>query len=159
MEVALFFLCAGFTLIELILILVLVSILSVIALGRLSNTESFATYGYYQSTLASMRYAQRQASARNELIQVEVGTQGLAITRDADTQTQGFQSGGAYLRNPATGQNWDGTHDPPPQGVSLSGGPVVFDGLGRANTAMSFTVTDDEGQSYTISVESSGYVH
>ncbi len=159
LRVALFCLVsAGFTLIELILVLVLASILSVIALGRLSSTEGFAVYGYYQSTLSAVRHAQRQASARNEVIEVAVAGNGLAITCDGDANTAGFQAGAA-LTNPATGQDWDGTHDPPPEGVSLSGGPIIFDGLGKANTAGSFTITDVDGQSYTITVEGSGYVH
>jgi len=153
----------GFTLVELVIVLVLVSVLAVVALGRLGSVEGYRAYAFYESTRAAVRHAQRQATARNELIEVAVSGNGVQITRDANPGSPGFQAGAALV-NPGTGQPWDGSTEArglAPDGVSLvlSGGAVVFDGLGRASAGRSLTVTGEDGSSYTITVEPSGYVH
>jgi MSHA pilin protein MshC len=58
----------GFTLIELILILTLVGILAVAAIPRFFNSQDFQDKGFYDQTLAILRYGQKAAIAQRRTV-------------------------------------------------------------------------------------------
>jgi MSHA pilin protein MshC len=71
----------GFTLIELIATLVLLSILGVVAFARLGNLDQFESQGFYRDTLTAVRYAQKLAVSTGCRVDVTLenvasGTQG-----------------------------------------------------------------------------------
>lgn len=61
----------GFTLVELVMVIILVGILAVYALPRL-DIDIFKQHGYYQQVLAALRYGQKQAVASNCTMEVKL---------------------------------------------------------------------------------------
>ncbi|MEO8006970.1 MAG: prepilin-type N-terminal cleavage/methylation domain-containing protein [Betaproteobacteria bacterium] len=147
----------GFTLVELVVTLILVSILAVIAIPRL-NTRTFDAVSFYQEVLSSVRYAQKEAVAKRRVV---------CVTLAASSVTIKFAS--------AEGSSTCNTDLVSPRGVSpfvvsaASGvvlSPVVsfyfdplgrpFDGAGVPSAQRTIGITG--AQSFVIEAET-GYVH
>lgn len=58
----------GFTLIELVMVIVLLGVLSVYAAPRVLNTTDFHARGFHEETLALIRYAQKTAVAQRRTV-------------------------------------------------------------------------------------------
>lgn len=151
----------GFTLIELIMVIIVLGVLAVVALPRF-NDAGFSEYGYAEETLSALRYARQMAIAGNTHVTVQFSSDGFRVCR-GDTCP-----GDGYLNNPAAGQPWDGTalkRGKSPAGVSIASTvpAVIFDGLGRPRDA-SGSLTNG---SHTLTIGShpltiepeTGYVH
>lgn len=70
----------GFTLIELILILTLVGILAVAAIPRFFNQQDFQDKGFYDQTLAILRYGQKAAIAQRRTVCVAFTSTTVTLT-------------------------------------------------------------------------------
>ncbi|MEW6765910.1 MAG: GspH/FimT family pseudopilin [Pseudomonadota bacterium] len=145
----------GFTLIELVVVMVLIGALSVVVIPRLSDT-TFMEYGYSEELLSALRHARQTAVTRNTGISVAFATDGFRVCQ-ADVCPA---SGGNYLTNPASGQPWDGSaagRGKAPEGVGIATALalVTFDGLGRPSASGTLAVAD---HALTIEAET-GYVH
>ena len=55
---------AGFTLVELIVVLAVVGILAVVAIAKFANRKGFDTQGFFDSAQSAVRYAQKEAIAK-----------------------------------------------------------------------------------------------
>ena len=134
----------GFTLIELVMVLVIVGVLAALAAPRLSLTDS-SVHAQAAQVASDIRHVQMLAM-----------TQGRTLT----LQTLGgsyrcTDSGGIVISDPATRQPFNLTFA---NGVSVTAGSVSFDSLGRPvsggtlrATAVNFTVSGG-AQSAAISV-------
>ncbi len=69
----------GFTLIELITVLILVGILAFTALPRFFDRSAFETRGFRDETLSLLRYAQKAAVAQRRTVCVTVNPTGVAL--------------------------------------------------------------------------------
>lgn len=140
----------GFTLTELITIMVIIGILAVAALPRFFDRNVFDSRGYYDQVISTLRYAQKTAVAQHRFVCV-------AFAADSITLTHGTTNAcGSDLTSPAGVTPYTVTA---PSGVTLSGGAAFyFDALGRASPP---------GQDITVSgypahifvVAETGYVH
>jgi len=62
----------GFTLIELVMVMVLLGVLSVYAVPRVFNTKDFYARGFHDETLSLIRYAQKTAVAQRRTVCVNL---------------------------------------------------------------------------------------
>lgn len=73
----------GFTLIELILVIVVLGVLAVFAAPRIFNSSDFNARGFHDETLALLRYAQKTAIAQRRTVCVTFPSAGSALVRIA----------------------------------------------------------------------------
>lgn len=156
---------AGFSLVELVVIIILVGILAVVAIPRFVGVESYNTKGYYDRVIAGVRYAQKQAVAKRRNVCVSITTPTVSFTYAA---AAGAGSGCAPSLAGPGGQN-PYVISPERTGVSISPATLAFgfDALGRPINsttfaaligALSISVTGDGTFTFLVEPET-GYVH
>lgn len=94
---------AGFTLVELITVLVLVGILAVAALPRFFDQNVFASRGFLDETMAQLRYAQKAAVAQRRDVCVALGGAGVALNIAAAAGAGAACNTALALPNPPRG--------------------------------------------------------
>ena len=143
----------GFTLIELIMVIVLVGVMSVFVAPKF-NASDFYARGFHDETLALLRYAQKTAVAQRRTVCVAYTASGasLSIASAASVTTCNTNLVGPRGENQATVTAKSGvTYNPTP----TTG--FYFNGLGQPSAAQTVQVS---GASGTITVEAvTGYVH
>jgi MSHA pilin protein MshC len=146
---------AGFTLLELLSVIVILGILSAVAVAHL-DIDPFRTASFEQELRSALRFGQKFAIASGCDVQVTVDAGGynLKIRNDANagclTATGAF---GTFLKNP-TGGTFSAA---PPSGVTVSAASFTYDRQGRPSGGGNVTITVD---TQTITIEAvTGYVH
>ncbi len=138
----------GFTLTELVVVIVIMTILSALAISRIS-TQGFDTEGFANRAIAMVRYAQKVAVSQRRTVAVVVTGNNLKLCY-VDTAC----SGGTVNEPPgANAFSYDA-----PSGVTLSGSSFTFSALGKPSAGGVLTVTGDVARTITIEAET-GYVH
>jgi MSHA pilin protein MshC len=153
---------AGFTLVELVVTLIVVTILAVVAIPRL-NTHTFDTVSFYQEALASVRYAQKEAVAKRRVVCVGLSANSVTVrfakninSFACDTDLTSPRGVSPFTVTAITG-------------VTLSSAPAIatlfFDPLGRpfdaagvSSPQRTISITGDGTQTFVIEPET-GYVH
>lgn len=153
----------GFTLIELIVVLILLGILSVVALPKFFVAGDFDSFGFHNETLAYLRYAQKTAVAQRRT--VCVGFTGASLTLNIAAAPGGFDCAAPGALVGPRGENAPVTLNAK-AGVAYAALPVAFnfDGLGQpitgAGLAQATQTFQVAGVTRTITVEANtGYVH
>lgn len=136
---------AGFTLIELIVIMIILGVLAVAILPRFASTEGFESRGFRDETVALLRYAQKSAVAQRRAVCVALNPGGAALTIDTD----GNGSCDAALTLPMT----------PRGGSGLAGGGGGFNFLpsGATSVAAVPAITVTGASNIAVDAET-GYV-
>lgn len=75
---------AGFTLIELITIMILLGILAVVAIPRMGDALSFRSVEFRDKTIAALRFAQKTATSHRRLVCVDFTASSVTLTIDHD---------------------------------------------------------------------------
>lgn len=126
----------GFTLIELIVVLLVLSILAAFALPRMFRFNTFQVRAAYDETAGALRYAQKLAVASGCDVQVVINSSGYhlqqrsgAIAVGAACPTGSFSDLSNY---PVTNASFSG--------VTLTPRSLVFDAMGRSSTNTTISV-------------------
>jgi MSHA pilin protein MshC len=137
---------AGYTLLELVLVIVIAGIIAAVTIPRFTDAESKATW-FHEQVKAGIRYAQRQAVAQRRCVFVQTtstqvklfyGDSSCAITGTPltflATMAEGKAPGDAYVLDapsgvtisPATSFSFNGLGQPSASNISLSvGGKTI----------------------------------
>lgn len=142
--------CAGFTLLELITVIVIMGILALVSVARFAGMEGFDSRGFYDKAVATVRFAQKTAVAWRRPVFVCVTATQVAAGTAAGCATP--------LTNPVTNS---AAVEVAPSGVTLNALNFSFDGLGRPSAAITITFTStiagDPARQITVAAET-GYV-
>lgn len=150
----------GFTLIELVMVIVLLGVLAVFAAPRIFNSNDFNARGFHDETLGFLRYAQKTAIAQRRTVCVTFsGTSGASVSVASAPATPTCNTA---LRGPRGDSPGTITAK---VGVAYNGAPASFnfDGLGQpvnAAGALVVTQTIQIVNAANVIVEAgTGYVH
>jgi len=142
----------GFTLIELVTVLVIIGIISAVALPRFFSADSFYNRGFYTEVVNAMRFSQQLAVAINCNTRVVLTSNSYTVTLDDDSTNCSAMSFGTPARNPITGElGFSGNST----NASISTPTTVtFNALGSATSDTTITVGNI---SFCVN-SSSGYI-
>ena len=168
----------GFTMIELILVLILVGILAVAVIPRFFDRKSYDARAYYDQVLSILRFGQKTAIAQNRSVYVRLNGFSVGLCYDANCTSavppaSGSNSGStttkaACLIGGAYQSSW--ACEAPPSGVTVGGASTFyFSPLGKPYmptdapptstfSQLAIAITGDVARTAYIESET-GYVH
>ena len=135
----------GFTLAELIIVIVIAAILAAIAIPQLNLRQIEATW-FHEQVRSGVRYAQRTAVAQRRpvFVVVEAGPRfALCYADPCGVRVTELATGNSFLLNAPSGA-----------ALSISVSPLSFNGLGQPSSGATLNVG---GKTITINAET-GYV-
>lgn len=156
----------GFTLVELIMVIVIMGVLAVYAAPRMFDSADMYARGFHDETLAYLRFAQKTAVAQRRTVCVAFGGNSLTLTIASAAATLNCAAAGTLSgpkgTTPVVLNARSGS------GVAYATPPALidfnFNGLGQPITglgvAMATQTIQVAGVSRSITVEAAtGYVH
>ncbi|MFZ6817127.1 pilus assembly FimT family protein [Undibacterium sp. Ji22W] len=152
----------GFTMVELILVMVIFGILSAIAMSRFTARVEFDGRGFFDQTLSMVRYAQKLAIAQRRTVWVQASQTGRIICLTyVQVNVDCQNDGGAPVPTPGE-QTW--FVKTAPTDISFGSSPVfAFNPLGQPSPNAAVNLTLYQGGSTSIGnikIEAeTGYVH
>jgi len=149
---------SGFTLVELVMIIVILGILSATALPKFFEKNTFAERAFFTDTLSAIRFAQKIAVATGCNVQVSIASNSYSLNRQGDSSSLSCPGGSTYalaVPRPSSGaSSYTGSES----GITLtsSASSFVFDPVGSASADVTLTVNGAK----TISViAKTGFVY
>jgi MSHA pilin protein MshC len=172
--------CAGFTMIELIVVMILIGVLGAIASARFFNRSGFDVPAFADQAEAALRFAQKEAIAQNRPVYVRLDGASISLCYDTSSPCSQLQRVVAPFSvstdsTYCTASNWYCVRGPANVTYKVARGSgnlslpitMAFDALGRpldaalVQLSAATTVSVAAGsESATVTVEpDTGYVH
>ncbi len=153
----------GFTIVELVMVIVIIGVLTVAVMPRLLSPQVFSVLSFYDQSLSMIRFGQKIAIAQRVHVQVRVESMNGLICLKYEEAASSFPCASQKndVVNPADSKPFTLSA---PRGVSLqldseSAAAFDFNGLGRPSSQATLLIAGD-GMERTITVEQeTGYVH
>lgn len=154
--------CRGFTLVELVMVLVVMGVLAAVAMPKILSTTGFNARGFHDQSLAYLRYAQKTAVAQRRTVCVAFTTTSITLTLASAAGTSncstaatlvGPQGESPVVLNAKTGVTY--TAMPTAFNFDSLGQPITTGGSAQATQTIQVS-----GISDSITIEThTGYVH
>lgn len=142
----------GFTLVELVVVIVLMAILVGVATTRFFGQGDFEAPAFAQELASAARYAQKIAVISGCPVELVVSATGYALFQPATAVCTGSPAMTRPVKHPASGEDFVATV---PAGVTIGGAATVrFNGAGIPNSGATFTIDDQD----VVVTAGSGYV-
>ena len=93
----------GFTIIELVIVMVVIGILAVFATSKFADRADYQARGFQDETRTLLRYAQKSAVAQRRTVCVALNATGAALRIDTTTPGDGTCDAALTLSSPAQG--------------------------------------------------------
>ncbi len=123
----------GFSLIELISVVVLLGILGIVALGRFTDQNQFIARGFFDDTVTAVRFAQKLAISSGCDVRVTTTANRYQLHQSTTCTADDFTN---PVANPANRSNsYQSTSIP--DGFTLTAGSITFDARGQRTGATS----------------------
>jgi MSHA pilin protein MshC len=139
----------GFTLVELVVILLIMSVLAFAAIPRLTDTRGFDARGFHDELISAVRYGQKVAVASGCEVEVQLSASGYALVYAGECS--------GPVQHPATRSPLTGTA---PSGVPIAGNSFRFDGRGALVGGLDRSVSVGGGENLRsfVVIADTGYV-
>jgi MSHA pilin protein MshC len=142
---------SGFSLVELVTVIVLLGVLGIIALGRLGNQDGFAARGFFDDTVTAVRFAQKLAISSGCDVRVITTANSYQLRQSTTCTADNFSNPVASPANRSN--NYQSTNIPP--GFTLTAGSITFDARGQREAATSDFSLSDGSTTYSFRVHAS----
>lgn len=148
----------GFTLIELIIVIIILGILSVTVVPKFFTSKGFSEYAYRTDVIAKLRLIQTKAMQQTDFDarfchRVLVNTKKLGAPEDCDASPN-FSN---QWQDSATRLQID-TNDNITFSTNIVDNTFTFDSMGRPSCS-SCIITISGAQSVSVKIEPEGYIH
>ncbi|HYW92852.1 MAG TPA: type II secretion system protein [Gammaproteobacteria bacterium] len=127
----------GFTMMELVFVMVIAGVLAAVAIPRFVNRSAFSARGYYEELAAAARYAQQRAVAGGCHVELQVTASGFSLLQPGSYCGNSF---GTPVPKPGSGGAFTGS-DPVPGATGGVPATIVFNPDGSTDQASNVTVT------------------
>lgn len=144
---------SGFTLVELIIVMVIIGVIAVAAIPRFWDRDVFNSRGFYDETLSALRYAQKTAIAQRRNVCAAFAANSVTLT------IASANGGAAACDTPLAGPTGAAPFTVSGGSINYSALPADFrfDALGRPSVGQTINVV---GSTLNIIVTpETGYVH
>lgn len=139
---------SGFSLIELIAVIVLLGILGIVALGRFSDQDVFAARGFFDDTVSAVRFAQKFAVSSGCDVRVVTTATTYQVLQSSTCSADDFVN---PVANPAA-RSSNYQSGPIPDGYNLTPGVITFNALGQREEATSNFVLSNGSTIFNFTV-------
>jgi MSHA pilin protein MshC len=149
----------GFTLVELITVMIIVGIMGAVAAPRFFTRSVFDSRGFHDSVISTLRYAQKTAVAQHRFVCVAFGASPASVTLTYDPVDPSASHLSASCPGSAlTGPSGNASVSSSNASFTSTPASFSFDALGNSSSSTSLSIQINSASVITVEA-GTGYVH